>query len=135
MRHCPCAHTQKRRHFHAKTTVHWWSTQSAGDFEIPLCHIPPFRSFFFVSWKPSGTTRAVGGIRGTDLAAPAVGPPPPPQQFQGESMSAFGSGSADHTEPVPGVNNGPAPTDVKDSIILKMRTALKMLKKSVQYFS
>ena len=37
MRHCPCTHKQKRRHFHAKTTVHWQSTHSAR--HIPLCSI------------------------------------------------------------------------------------------------
>ena len=44
-------HTQtEKRHFHAKTTVHWWSTHVAGysarDSEISLCHIPLLRSFF-----------------------------------------------------------------------------------------
>ena len=37
MRHCTCAHKQKRWHFHAKTTVHWRSTHGAGHF--PLCGI------------------------------------------------------------------------------------------------
>ena len=34
-RHCPCAHGQKRRDFHAKTTVNWRSTHGAG--HIPQC--------------------------------------------------------------------------------------------------
>ena len=56
---CPCAHKQKRRHFHAKTTsaklyiyvgvgsVHWRSTHGAG--HIPLCGIffPVFLFFCF----------------------------------------------------------------------------------------
>ena len=34
--HCP-SYKQKRWHFRAKTTVHWWSTHGAG--HIPLCGI------------------------------------------------------------------------------------------------
>ena len=29
-RHCPRRYKQKRRHFHAQTTVHWWSPHGAG---------------------------------------------------------------------------------------------------------
>ena len=37
MRHCTCTHKQKRRHVHAKTTVHWRSAHDAG--HISLCGI------------------------------------------------------------------------------------------------
>ena len=43
-RHCPCAHKQKRRHFHAKMIVHWRSTHATG--HIPLCGI-----FFYFKLK------------------------------------------------------------------------------------
>ena len=39
MRHCPCAHKQKKQNFHAKTTVNRQRTQGAG--HIPICtHVP-----------------------------------------------------------------------------------------------
>ena len=44
-------------------------------------------------------------------------------------MSAVGT--ADHFEPVAGINNSPDPTDVKDPIDLRRRAALKMSKKGV----
>ena len=48
MRHCPCSHKQKRRHFHVKTTVHWWSTRGAehiGDALTTAALRPFFRSY------------------------------------------------------------------------------------------
>ena len=77
--------------------------------------------------ETSRTTGATGGVE-AGSAASAVGPLPP-SQFQGESMSAVRT--ANHFEPVAGINNSPDPTNVKDPIDLLMRAALKMSKMGV----
>ena len=66
--------------------------------------------------------------RGGGTGSASSGPtPPPPQQFQSDGMSSAVE-TAEHTKPVPLINNDQDPTSVKDSIILKMRASLKMSK-------
>ena len=44
MWHCPCVHKHKRRHCHAKTTVHWQSTHSMWHISLEILR---FRSAIY----------------------------------------------------------------------------------------